>query len=151
VNAASAHKHRKLIGIVAVAVLIFSVPYVMEYLGLDVLRSMFFSPILVVPACIAYFLFERYLRAPSSLKGTAGSFIKAVVLWALAGIGIALVGVIAMTATLNSPQGPLALIFYGPAALAIGSAVGTVIWRISAVKPNSPLQGGPTASGRPLS
>jgi hypothetical protein len=152
-NAASADflRHTRLVGLTAVALLTFSAPYVLEALGLDVLRLMFFSPIFVLPACIGFFLFESRLRAPSFLKGTAKVFAQALMLWALAGAGMALVGVIAWTAATDSPQGPLALIIYGPAGIAIGGAVGTAIWRLTTVKPNLPLQDRPAASGRPLS
>ena len=152
-NAASSHflARTRLVGLAAVALLTFSAPYVIEGLGLDVVRLMFFSPIFVVPACIAFFLLESRLRASSPLKGTTKSFAQALVLWALAGAGMAIFGVIVMTVATDSPQGPFALIFYGPAGIAIGGAVGTAIWRVTGVKPNLPLQDGPAASGRPVS
>ena len=142
---------KKLIGLLAVFALTYLAPYMMQPLGYDIPRAMFFSPLFVLPACVAYFLFERFVAKPSRTKGTASIFARALVLWALAGAGMALVAVIALTAIMNSTQGPLAFIFYGPTGLAIGGVAGTIMWRMSIVKPNLPLQSGPAESGRPLS
>jgi hypothetical protein len=152
-NTASARvsKGKKLIGLLAVFALTYLAPYMMYPLGPDVPRLMFYSPLFVLPACVAYFLLERFVTASGRARGTANTFARALVLWALAGAGMAFAGVIAVTAITNSGMGPLAFMFYGPAGLAIGGVAGTVMWRMSIVKPNPPLQAGPAASGRPLS
>ena len=141
---------KKFIALLAVFALTYLSPYVMQLLGLNVLKGMVYSPLFVLPSCIVYFLLERFVREPSRTKESARIFAKALVLWALAGAGVALVGVVVVTAIMNSTQGPLAFMFYGPAGLAVGGIAGTVLWRISIVKPNFPVQSGPAASGRPL-
>ena len=56
------------------------------------------------------------------------AFLVSVLRWAIAGIGIAFVVIIAITAYYNSPQGPLALILDGPLGAAVGIIVGLVFW-----------------------
>lgn len=87
------------------------------------------SPVPVIVLCIVYFVIEVN-RMGIAFKLTTGRFLGRVLLWAGIGFAVAFVIVIALTALYNSPQGPLALILYGPLAISCGIIVGTIRWRI---------------------
>jgi hypothetical protein len=52
--------------------------------------------------------------------------------WCLAAT---IVYVFGITAYYNSPQGPLTLIFFGPAAVSLGGVIGAVVWIVKPFKP----------------
>ena len=51
-------------------------------------------------------------------------------------VGLAFAYVVVLTTIHKSGNGPLVFIFYGPAALAIGILMGTIIWLITPLKPD---------------
>jgi FtsH-binding integral membrane protein len=130
-----------LVGLPAVALVTFSLPYLLEQLGLNVLRHMVLSPLYVLPVCVVFFIVE-VVRLSAEFRKAKKSFTQALVLWAAAGAGLSLFGVVAMTVVTGSPQGPLALIFYGPAGVAVGCLFGTGLWRLNGVVPDRPLHDG---------
>ena len=142
-------KYRAFIGIAIIAVLTFSAPFLLGMLGLEglnVLKSLIISPLVLLPMCVAYFLVERCRSG--DVKETGGLFVLCLFLGAFAGFGVAVIGVIGMTIATDSPQGPIAIIFLGPVGFANGAVVGTGMWRLSNVKPNIPLLHKPVASNQ---
>ena len=95
------------------------------------------SPVPVLVLCVLYFIVEVN-RMHIGFKLTTGRFLGRVLLWATIGFAIAFVVVIALTALYNSPQGPMALILYGPLAVSCGIVVGTIKWRIQEAKRTPP-------------
>lgn len=68
---------------------------------------MFFSPIIVAVACTLYFIAE-VARMRAGYRLTTGRYVGRILVGALAGLAIAFLGVVALTAIYDSPQGPLA-------------------------------------------
>ena len=101
----------------------------------DVARLMVFSPAYATPICFAIF-FGRVWLARADWRQLLPKFLTNV----CAGVGffltVAFAYVIAMTAYYQSGNGPLALIFYGPAAVSIGATIGALVWL---VKPSSSI------------
>src|SRR5581483_4982775 len=87
------------------------------------------SPLIVVAICSSYFIIE-VRRARMGYKLVTGRFLGRIVTGAIAGLATGFLVVIALTAVYNSPQGPLALIFFGPLATSLGVIFGTVKWRM---------------------
>ena len=58
-------------------------------------------------------------------------FLGSVLLWSFAGVGIALVIIILLTAYFKSPEGPFALISDGPLGAAVGIIVGLLLWLLN--------------------
>ena len=75
---------------------------------------------------IVCFCFAKYtVRKLQPLNFISGVFISA-----LFGFGLCAIVVIALTLILpNNPQGPLALIVYGPISMFIGELLFTVYWK----------------------
>ena len=104
------------------------------------------SPAPVAALCILYFVIEVN-RIGVGFKLTTGRFLGRLLLWAVIGFAVAFVIMIGLTALYNSPQGPLALILYGPLAISCGMIVGTIRWRIQETKrPPSSAAGGQIGS-----
>ena len=93
------------------------------------LLLMILSPLIVTPLCIGFYVFE-VRRTRWGLKYTSEGFLRDMILWGMIGFGVASLVVIFPTVLYDSPQGPLALIFYGPLGIAIGEIVGAMKWRI---------------------
>src|SRR5262249_9819106 len=97
------------------------------------LLLMILSPLIVTPLCIRFYILE-VRRTKWGFKYTSEGFLRDVILWGMIGFIVAFLVVIFLTALYNSPQGPLALIFYGPLGIAIGEIVGAMKWRIRLAK-----------------
>ena len=97
------------------------------------LTLMILSPLTVTPLCIGVYVFE-VLRTRWGLKYTSEGFLRDMILWGMIGFGVAFLVVIFPTVLYDSPQGPLALIFYGPLGIAIGEIVGAMKWRVRLAK-----------------
>jgi len=124
-------KYRMVIGLAIIVVLTFSAPILLGVLGLEILsllRWLLLSPLVVLPLCVLYFMVER--RRSGDVEGTGGLFVLCLVLWAFAGLGVAVIGVIVMTIATDSPEGPVAILFLGPVGFANGAVVGTGMWRL---------------------
>ena len=82
-----------------------------------------FSPIIATVICILLFRLEKY--TPKKVSSFLGYLIMGVVLGVLLGVGIT----VAWTIYYESPQGPLAIIVYGPLGIAVGELLATFIWK----------------------
>jgi hypothetical protein len=99
------------------------------------------SPVPVLVLCVLYFVVEVD-RMHIGFKLTTGRFLGRILLWAAIAFAIAFVVVIALTALYNSPQGPFALILYGPLAISCGIVIGTVRWCMQEAKRPPPSTAG---------
>ena len=97
------------------------------------LLLMILSPLIATPLCAGFYVLEA-LRTSWGFKYTLEAFLRDVILWAMIGFVVAFLVVILHTALYNNPQGPLALILYGPLGIAIGEIVGAMKWRIRLAK-----------------
>ena len=104
---------------------------------MDLLILLFLSPIFVGPLSVLYFVSE-VVRRKLRVRETIGGFVAAVILWCTASLGIAIAYVIGFTIAHDSPQGPLALIFYGPLAISVGFVAATIAWRRKETKRSAP-------------
>lgn len=82
-----------------------------------------FSPVLAAVICILFFRLEKY--TPKKVSSFLGYLIVGGVLGVLLGIVIT----VALTMYFDSPQGPFAIIIYGPVGIAIGELVATFLWK----------------------
>ena len=82
---------------------------------------------------------------------TTGRFLGWVFVWAVIGIVLLSLVVMALTAVYNDLPGALVFLLFAPLALSCGLVIGTAVWHKREAKPNPSLQSGPPASGRPLS
>lgn len=83
-----------------------------------------YSPIVITIICLIFYLVNSLIRP--SLK--AKDFIGFLLIGGTLGFGISIIIVIAQTYYYQSPQGPLALIYYAPAGIAAGEVFGVLIW-----------------------
>ena len=82
-----------------------------------------FSPIIATVICILLFRLEKY--TPKKVSSFLGYLIMGVVLGILLGVGIT----VASTIYFDNPQGPFAIIIYGPLGIAVGELLATFFWR----------------------
>lgn len=109
---------------------------------------LFVAPIPVAIGLIIYFFVQRSQAV--NPKPTFWGYVATVAFWGLAALVIAAVLIFAASMYYHSGNGPLAIFVYGPAAFALGSILGAVMWRRDTVKPNQSLQNPdrPQAAGR---
>ncbi len=81
------------------------------------------SPIFATVICILLFRLEK--STVKKVSSFLGYLIMGVVLGILLGVGIT----VASTIYFDSPQGPFAIIIYGPLGIAVGELLATFFWR----------------------
>jgi hypothetical protein len=129
------------IAIISVALGTLALPYAIDAVlkainsilgadcGVTVLCAMVYSPLAAIGIVALWFAVD-FALGRSTKQGGAGIFVCLELLWGAVGLALAFVGVVLMTIITSSPQGPIVLIFYGPAGLAVGILVGVVTWHL---------------------
>ena len=82
-----------------------------------------FSPVLATVICILFFRLEKY--TPKKVSSFLGYLIMGGVLGVLSSVVI----IVALTMYFDNPQGPFAIIIYGPLGIAVGELLATFFWR----------------------
>ena len=95
---------------------------------MNVIGLVFYSPVIVSLLLISVYIFLR-----QRYRWPLGRFLRYVFLGGVIGFIVAFVYVWHLTALSNSPQGPLALFWYGPLAISIGELEGFAlyIWQVA--------------------
>jgi hypothetical protein len=81
-----------------------------------------------------FFLIESF-RLQEKLYLGLVAFIGYVAVGGICGFGLAFLSVVVLTVVTDSHQAPLALLLYGPLAMALGEVVGAATWRRNALRP----------------
>ena len=76
------------------------------------------------PIITSVFLNFAYVKGRKQYLWPLGRFLRYVVFGGIIGFLVAFVYVVTWTVINNSPQGPLAIFFYGPPAIAVGELAG---------------------------
>ena len=85
---------------------------------------MVYYPLAALLLCVALYAIVVSTGTVAKPSGIVGH----VVIGGVLGFGASLIVVTILTIVSNSPQGPLALLFYGPVGFAIGEIIGAVFW-----------------------
>jgi NhaP-type Na+/H+ or K+/H+ antiporter len=95
---------------------------------MNLIRLVVYSPVIVSLLLIFVFIFLR-----QRYRWALGDFFQYIFLGGVIGFIVAIVYVWHLTSLYNSPQGPLALFWYGPLAISIGELEGFVlyIWQVA--------------------
>jgi len=89
-----------------------------------------YSPIIVALLSMLFYFMNRLIRPSLELK----DFIGFLVVGGFLGFGFSVIIIIIQTVVYQSPQGPLALIYYAPAGVAVGEVLGVMLWFYKNVK-----------------
>jgi len=88
------------------------------------IQWMIYSPIIAaVIFLVLYFIGSLFF---SSLE--TKHFIGFLVLGGILGFGVSVIIVVTQTVLYESPQGPLALIYYAPVGVTVGEVFGVIFW-----------------------
>jgi hypothetical protein len=88
---------------------------------------LFLAPVAFLLSVVVFLILGLWKKI--SLAEQAFDFLCSVVGWTLAGLGIASVIIIAISAYYDSPQGPFSIIFLdGPLGAGVGTVVGFFMW-----------------------
>ena len=94
---------------------------------MDQIQLMIWSPAIALILSALLFIVVTRTRN-KSIRNAYDNFLKYLFLSAVPCFGITFVIVAMDTAISDNPQGPLSLIYLGPASIAVGTIVGTVLW-----------------------
>lgn len=110
----------------------------------DIISNLWLGILLLAPIAflvsVSIFLILA-LTKKINLAGQIFEFLRSVVGWALCGLGIATIIIIAISAYYASSQGPFSIIFLdGPLGAGVGMIVGFIMWllRIRGAESSSP-------------
>jgi hypothetical protein len=88
------------------------------------IQWLIYSPVIVALLCLLFYLMNRLIRPSLKLK----DFIGFLVVGGVLGFGFSIIIIIIQTVAYQSPQGPLALIYYAPVGVAVGEVLGVLLW-----------------------
>ena len=94
---------------------------------MDQIRLMIWSPVAAIILSVLIFIIVTRTRK-QSLRSSADNFLKYLFFSAVPCFGITFVIVAMDTAINDNSQGPLSLIYFGPASIAVGTVIGAALW-----------------------
>jgi len=94
---------------------------------MDQIQLMIWSPAAAIIISVLMFIVVTRTRN-QSLRSSVDTFLKYIFFLAVPCFGITFVIVAMDTVINNNSQGPLSLIYFGPASIAVGTFIGTVLW-----------------------
>jgi hypothetical protein len=127
-------KARRIIGCTAIALAVFIRACVLEAYpppqnveGYMMTGIWLLAPVAFFLSVVVFLILG--LLKKINLAEQSFDFLCSVIGWALGGLGIASVIIIAISAYYDSPQGPFSIIFLdGPLGVGVGTVVGFVMW-----------------------
>ena len=96
---------------------------------MNILTLVIVFPVLIAVISLVFFIVVTKARE-QSLKDSFASYIKALFKPILFCFATVFIYLIVSTIVRNSPQGPLAILFYTPLTIAVGMLIGTIFWAI---------------------
>lgn len=98
------------------------------------LLYMMLSPVAALVVCILFF-FGVSRNGKANLVGRLANFFGFLVTGAFLGFGLAVIVIIILMVMLpNNPQGPLAIIYWGPVGISLGMIGSMFLWRRDRIK-----------------
>jgi len=94
---------------------------------MDQIQLMIWSPAVALFLSAPVFIVASRIKN-KSIRDSFDDLLKHVFFSSILCFGATFVFVVADTAISSNPQGPLSLIYFGPASIAIGTMVGTALW-----------------------
>ena len=94
-----------------------------------IIRLMTISPVIIFLAIMLIIFLASHLQK-SDFRKNFSQYIKMANMPSIISLSLTSFVIVILTISHRSPQGPLALIYYGPAALSVGMLIGLIRWGI---------------------